>query len=207
MFKRDELRDFYKKFYDENDNAHKIDHADEVVDAALHIVRELQLPLNKNIVMLTAYLHDIYRGVSKKGHHIMAFKYVMEEKHDPFLQYYHSSIRYTIAKACLEHRGSFKGEFSSLLSEVISAADRGKFTVESAIKRSYKYHMSSAHASGGDPIENVYNHVKNKYGTKGYARFPSLYSKVYDLDTARKHIDELTINDVREVIEREAWDV
>ena len=182
---RDEVREFYKPFYDDGDEAHKIDHADSVCDLAL----KLNEDYDEKLIILAAYIHDIFNATDRKNHHKLAYEYVLKAE-DKFLQSLSDEELKLVAYAVLEHRGSFKGEFYSLFSEIISGADRGLSNLEEIIIRSCKY-------NNGDAKE-VLDHIKDKYATGGYGIYPPLIQKRFAKELAefKKQCDELTLEDV-----------
>ncbi len=185
---RDSVREFYKPFYDNGDEAHKIDHADSVCDLAL----ELNEVYNEKLIILSAYIHDIFNAKDRKNHHKLAFKYVIGAE-DKFLKELSNQELELVAHAVLQHRGSFKGEFFSLLSEIISGADRGLNNLEEVIIRSCKY-------NNGDAKE-VLDHIKDKYATGGYGNYPPLIQKRFatELKEFKKECDMLTLEEVLKV--------
>ena len=100
-----------------------------------------------------------------------------------------------VAFAVLQHRASFKGEFYSPLSEVISSADRGLPDLERVVKRSMKFNRGNA--------QSVYEHIKRKYGKSGYAKYPDVYQKLFKEELAefRCLADELTVERILEICE------
>ncbi len=182
---RDEVREFYKPFYDDGDEAHKIDHADSVCDLAL----KLNEVYDEKLVILASYIHDIFNAVDRKNHHKLAYEYVLRAE-DRFLKELNKQELELVAYAVLQHRGSFKGEFFSLLSEIISGADRGISNLKEIIIRSCKYNRGNA--------KEVLEHIKNKYATGGYGNYPPLIQKKFakELKEFKKQCDELTLQDV-----------
>jgi len=136
---RNKVREFYKPFYDAGDEAHKIDHADIVCDLAL----KLNEIYYEKLVILSAYIYDIFNATDRKNHHKLAFVYIIDAK-DRFLQKLSQDELKLIAHSLLEHIGSFKGKFYSLLSEIICGADRGFADLEEIIIRSCKFNIGDA---------------------------------------------------------------
>ena len=182
---RNTIREFFKGFYDKNDVAHQIDHADKVCDLAIEINESLEHPYKNQVVMIAAYAHDMYSTVEfRKIHHELAAHYV-RCSNDEIIGLLSPIDRIKVADAVAQHRGSYTGELSSKLSEVISAADRGIPDLEEMIERSLKYNNGN--------LEKVHEHMKDKFGSKGYAKYPELYEEYFGevLNTMRKQIDSL----------------
>jgi hypothetical protein len=185
---RDKVREHYKSYYENSDEAHLIDHADDVCDLALKINKDI----DEKLIILASYIHDMFNRHNREKHHILAYKYVLKTD-DIFLKKLSQEELSMVAYAVLEHRGSFKGEFYSPLSEIISSADRGKPDLEFIIKRSMKFNKQN--------VKNVYKHIKTKYGTQGYAKYPDLYKKIFqnELKEFKRLVDELTVEKILEI--------
>ena len=193
---RSEVRGYYnKKFYVNNDAAHMIDHADEVVDGLLELNKEYKYP--EKIAILTGYIHDIFTGSNRENHHILASHYVLGRK-DKYLKKLGKNDLQLIADAVLQHRASYKGEFTSTLSEMISVADKGKPIFIEVVKRSLKYHKESPNR-----VLEVYEHLKDKFGTYGYSKYADMYLKLYgdELKVFNKEVDDLTLRKLENIVE------
>ncbi len=196
------VREYYKKYYDLNDEAHRIDHADQVCINALEIMERLDIFVNKQVIVLAAYIHDIKCNVNRKTHNILASKYVMDEwDQDMLLSEMSENQRMTISIAVLQHRSSYKGERTSIVSNIIATADMGPVDLTETIMRSYKY--NSEVPDKEVRIINVYNHLKEKFGTSGYRKYDKFYLDAYgDIVTEfNKEIDSITIDEVRDIVD------
>ena len=113
-----ELDTFYKK-----DSSHGWSHVEDVAKNALEINRKMILNLNEEHLVLVALFHDIYSDIDRKNHHTLAADWFIKFmiKQDK----YSTSDILEMSLAIKEHRASYNGEYSSLLSEVLAAADRG----------------------------------------------------------------------------------
>ena len=182
---RDAVRSFYAPYYKDGDLAHQIDHADSVCDLALEINKEC----NPKLVILAAYIHDIFNATDRKNHNKLAYNYVLEAK-DKFLKELNKEELLLVAHAVLEHRASFKGEFYSKLSEIISSADRGKPDIKEIVIRSMKFNNGNA--------KDVYNHLQEKYSSNGYANYPKSYKNIFnkELKELQRAVDYITVEDI-----------
>lgn len=197
---RDEIRAFVAPFYAKNDAAHHIDHADMVCDLGLELNQFMGLTRPKDkqeetLILLAAYFHDIY-AIHREEHHVLAFNFVDTSKDGP-LGLVSPSDKYKVARACLEHRASFKGLFFSPLSELISSADRGKPDLDHIKQRSRLFYLSR-HAKGTPEDEalaqeHVKTHLKRKYSKHGYANRPEIYQAYFktELLAMQKEIEQL----------------
>lgn len=177
MYRKD-IRDFVLPFYAKNDEAHHIDHADAVCDLALKLNEYAGMPENVELVMLASYLHDIY-ALERKKHNELSFRFVTESDAMEISRL-SPSDRKKVAMACLEHRSSYRGEFYSPLSEIISSADRGYPDYEKIFERSKSYAYSKEGCSTeAEAVEHAEKHMVEKYGAEGYAYYPELYRKYF----------------------------
>jgi len=186
-FRRD-VREYYKPYYENSDEAHLIDHADAVCDLGLKINREC----DEKLVILAAYMHDMFNRENRPIHNELGYAYVLKAE-DKFLKELSTEELKQVAHAVLEHRASFKGEYYSSLSEVISSADRGVPDLDFIVIRSMKFNKGNA--------EDVYKHISSKYGTKGYAKYPKVYQELFreELEAFKKLADQLTVEKILEI--------
>ena len=162
---QEEVRKFYKHYYEENDDAHTIVHADNVCNLALNLNNNIDIKL----IILASYIHDIFNE-NRKIHHELAYKYVLSTQ-DKFLKKLSSKELKLVAHAVLEHRASFKGEFYSILSEIISSADRGIPSLKNITIRSMQFNKAKA--------DKASKHIIEKYGVNGYAKYPEIYKHYF----------------------------
>ena len=185
---RDEVRNYYKPYYKNGDEAHLIGHADDVCDLAL----KLNKICDEKLVILASYIHDMFNSQERSIHDKLAYEYVLQSD-DTFLEELSEEENLQVAHAVLEHRASFKGEFYSTLSEIISSADRGLPDLDFIVVRSMKFNQENAHG--------VYEHISSKYGANGYAKYPATYRKIFKEELAefRDLADELTVEKICEI--------
>lgn len=188
-FRRD-VREYYKGYYENGDEAHLIDHADGVCDLALKINNDL----DEKLIILASYLHDMFNATNRPTHNELAYEYVLKAE-DKFLSKLSKDEVLMVAHAVLEHRASFKGVFYSGLSEIISSADRGLPDLDFIVIRSMKFNNANE--------EDVYAHIKDKYGSNGYAKYPDVYREIFkeELEAFKKLADELTVERIMEIWE------
>lgn len=183
-----EIRSYYERYYRDGDEAHLIDHADSVCDLALKINKDL----DEKLIILASYLHDMYNASNRKIHNELAYEYVLKAE-DKFLKTLNEKALKEVAHAVLEHRASFKGKFYSKLSALISSADRGEPNLEEVVIRSMKFNNGNA--------QDVYEHIKDKYGSKGYAKYPAVYIEIFkdELEAFQRRADSITVDEVLEM--------
>jgi len=182
---KQKVREFYNPFYANGDKAHLIDHADDVCELAL----EINSVYSEKLVILASYIHDIFNATDRKKHNILAYEYV-KSRSDEFLKELNNKELELVAHAVLEHRASFKGEFFSKLSAIISSADRGRPDVAQTVIRSMRYNNANA--------QDVYEHMLDKYSTKGYAKYPDVYKEIFaqELEEFKKEVDAISIKKI-----------
>jgi len=190
---RDMIEKDFRFWYSTNDLAHRKNHFVDVENTALEINRRLDLGVDPFLIMLVAWFHDLFAW-SRQDHHEKSCLWVLESGY-PLLNTLSKSERSMVALACLEHRSTYSGKYSSVLSELMSAADRGNpnSSVELALERSINYQIT---ARGVNPViarQDAIKHLKDKMGTNGYARYNGLYLLAFkeEIDKFRRAIDAL----------------
>ncbi len=175
----------YAQAYLLNDPAHREDHFREVLHNCLSLHRRVHGEdssiSQQKMYVAAAYLHDLFAW-SRVNHHILSHEYVVSGDCE-LLAIFTPEERHLVAKACLEHRASFKGKFSSRFSEAFNAADLGPPNLLHGLKRAYKYARSTA--PGRTPEEAVQvavDHLIDKYGRNGYARRSDVYVTMYSAE-------------------------
>lgn len=193
----DELRvkliNAFGSAYQLNDAAHREDHFEEVFETGIDINKRLNLGFSKNLIMMAAYLHDLFAW-SRENHHVLSAEFVDGTCH-PMITVLTKEDRKLLSTACFCHRASYKGEFPNSFAELINAADRGApSSVEAMLERAMLYRISRNYLGSNDDLKkDSVTHLKEKYGTKGYARYSPMYLKCYgsELRALQKEIDEL----------------
>ena len=192
-----ELKPILERFYCSS-VGHGIKHITDVMYRALRYNEILKLNLDKKEIILASLLHDMYSGSSRKTHHILGHDYVMHSLHEVF----DGIDKERVAKAILEHRASYTGEYSSLLSELISSADRGEPNLNDIVNRCYISTKEFHPEYNVDEINNgVKKHLSEKFTRNGYAKYPDIYIKINKkkLDVFYDEVDEF-LNGERLVI-------
>ena len=78
---KQQVRSYYEPYYREGDEAHLIDHADQVCTLALKINKDL----DEKLIILASYIHDMYNAINRKIHNELAYEYVLKIQ-DKFLK-------------------------------------------------------------------------------------------------------------------------
>jgi len=144
FFKNPVLKEVYDKvsklaelYYEGNDAEHGINHVNEVLYKALDMNRKQSLGVDETHIIKAAMFHDICATSHRKDHEIKGGEVYLTKI---ALEYFITESRFeseTIANAIVQHRGSYKGEFTSTLAELINAADRDSPILSDCISRVY----------------------------------------------------------------------
>ena len=186
----------FEGHYALNDTAHRVDHFEEVFETGCFINAKLGLGYGHDVILAAAYLHDLFAW-SRKNHHELSYEFVKGSCH-PWLARFTPGERWMIALACRHHRASFKGRFRGKFDELINSADRGMpKPVKAAVDRAIKYRESRGFEGSREVlVRDAVNHIKEKYGSSGYARYPEMY-RVCFADALKSQQDEIDHMDYR----------
>lgn len=184
------IKQFYD-FYRYTDSAHRIDHIRSVMSNVIRICYQQNWQEHLKLALIAAAVHDIYSTKEHRNeHHIKAFNWVLDNKVVLARKYKLSFDEcYTVAYAAMEHRGSFKGNYNSIVSEIVAAADRGipsKDDVVNYLSRSYLYARDSQGKSISDSKFHAVNHIQEKFGRNAYAKVPDWYGEVFATQLAER---------------------
>lgn len=194
---RQEIIANFSHHWELNDKGHQRDHFEEVFQTAKHINDVLGLGYPQIDMLFAAYFHDFFAW-TRVNHHTLAWDYFRTADHPVILKYYGGlpqRIRDTVADACREHRASFKGEFCHRFAELINSADRGfPGHVQRLLQRTYNHRLTTyPDVSREERLKLCVEHMKEKAGSNGYARYPDLYTRVFskELKAQMEEIDNL----------------
>lgn len=196
---RIEFENTFAAQYVLNDRAHRVEHFREVLDTGLVIAERVGFNLNEGeqlALVAAAYLHDLFAW-SRPNHHLLSKEFVMGSEH-PMLQRLTDidiNLPALVANACDEHRASYKGVFSSKFSELVNSSDRGLPTNPKVLlERAIQYRTAYSSSESRDVIiAESKKHIFDKFGTKGYARYPDMYRDAFgtELDIQQRYVDYL----------------
>lgn len=190
-------------YYELNDSeSHGYQHLDNVYELAMDMKAKLNIDIPNNIIGIAAYTHDMFSSINRKLHHELAYKYVLDTS-VYFLNDLHTNDRYLIACAVREHRASYEGTYTSILSELLSAADRGKPDIKSNVIRSYKYSAeTNPDANEFTLFSLVRKHMIEKFSTNGYARYNDLYNRYFEVELKemKEFFDNISVKDIENII-------
>lgn len=155
------------KEYSKNEEAHGLNHIKYVIKRSLDLSKDKDIDIN--MVYTIAAYHDIGHHIDAKNHEVVSAKIMMEDK--KLKEFFNEEELKIIKEAVEDHRASLKREPRSIYGKIVSSADR-ETDVKETLKRAYLYtkkHYSDM--TNKQVIENVYEHLKDKYGEEGYANF------------------------------------
>lgn len=184
---RQEIINDFADHWELNDKGHRRDHFEAVFQTAKHINTALDLQHNEVSLLFAAYFHDFFAW-TRINHHELAYQYFISADHPLITKYFGhalsdnvSSDRFNVANACRQHRASFKGEFVNQFAELINSADRCfPGDVQALLKRTYDHRLTThPDISEDERMALCIGHMKDKAGSKGYARYPDLYIRVF----------------------------
>lgn len=179
----------FTPFWALNDPAHRIEHFENVFQCAVQINDALGFRYDLRMLLLAAYFHDLFTW-QRNNHHQMSHKWVRTTDH-PFFAWLSDKERWEVAQGCLQHRASFKGEFSCQFAELINAADRElPTTAIDVLQRSIEYTAAKHKVWDYETVRTAsIAHVKEKYGHGGYARYPGMYEQTFGVELHKQRND------------------
>lgn len=195
----DEILDLRNKIIEEfsphwelNDKAHRIEHFLAVERCGNYINDTLRLGFDPKLILLVAFFHDLFAW-SRHNHHLMSGDWVLQTDHEIF-ESLTSEERALVSAGCREHRASNKEPFTHAFAQLMSSADRGfpDPTLKGMVQRAIEYRLYRG-ANTEEARKGAVRHVKEKYGSRGYAVYPSFYEAVFkaELKQQRDLVDLL----------------
>lgn len=177
------------KKYNKFDGAHDEQHALMVIKNSVYLANRMMkdenMELDMNMVKTIATMHDLGLAYDRETHHTKSGEIVRKDRN--LRKYFTEEQIEMIAKAVEEHRASYKGEYTSMYSKIVSDADRMD-DINTMISRSYKWNKKHHPDLNDEELYKVIiGHLQDKYGEKGYARFNTKYAEEV-LDKTRKII-------------------
>lgn len=191
---RREITEAFSAHWLLNDPAHRAEHFNEVYQTGKLLAERTGIEVDLKLILFTAYFHDLFAW-SRQNHHELSYEFVLNTDHPVITQNLTTEERGLVAWACRQHRASFKGDFNSLFAQLMNAADRGMpGTVKKTLGWAIQYRKAHNPKETIEQItEASIQHVKEKFGSQGYARYPDIYQLVFnwELTELRKAIDQI----------------
>ena len=166
--------------YDKNEEGHGIGHIKTVIERSLKFAKDYDVDIN--MVYTIAAYHDLGHHIDRKRHEIISAQIFMKDEN--MEKWFSNEQRKIIKEAIEDHRASSNHEPRTIYGKIVSTADRTIVKIDNNIKRAYSYIKKNfQEITEEEQIQKVYEHLKNKYGEKGYAK---VYLEDKEFDEAMK---------------------
>lgn len=179
-----ELVDYIEKeifpLYNKNEEGHGLKHIETVIERSLKFAKDYDV--NINMVYTIAAYHDLGHHIDRKRHEIISAQIFIEDEN--MKKWFSDEQRKIIKDAIEDHRASSNHEPRTIYGKIVSTADRTIVKIDNNIKRAYSYIKKNfQEITEEEQIQKVYEHLKDKYGEKGYAK---VYLEDKEFDEAMK---------------------
>ena len=152
--------------YDHFDTAHQRNHADEVIERSMALVKHYDL--DENMVYAIAAYHDTGLCEGRDTHHLVSGRIIREDK--KLRDWFTEDQIETMAQAAEDHRASSGHEPRSIYGKIVAEADR-LITPEIVIRRTILFgldHHPELDKEG--QYQRFRQHLLEKYSDTGYLR-------------------------------------
>lgn len=188
---RNIIRRDFAAMYEVNDAAHRLPHFSAVEECGNRINETLGLGYSPKLIMLVAHWHDLFAW-SRNNHHDLSATWVRTSDY-AILEELDPVERELVAIGCQEHRASRTDPFTHGFGELMNAADRElPGDVGAMLERAIQFRMARG-CTRDEALKPAVEHLKDKFGPGGYARYPKLYQFVFwtELEAQREEIKNL----------------
>ncbi len=165
-----ELREYIEREilprYDHFDTAHRRDHVDMVISAALHLAEHYDVDLD--MVYTVAAYHDTGLVEGREHHHSTSRRIILSDSE--LRRWFTPEQIATIADAAEDHRASSKHEPRSIYGRIVAEADR-VIDPDTIIRRTIQFTLT--HHPELDKEEGylrMVEHLHEKYDHGGYLK-------------------------------------
>jgi uncharacterized protein len=148
------------------DKAHKIDHAEAVIEQSLYLAQFYQV--NIDMVYAIAAYHDTGLSKNRKTHHLESGVII---RNDSRLKEWFSPEQIEImAQAAEDHRASSEHAPRSIYGKIVAEADR-LIDSDTIIYRTIQFGFAHyPELTKMAHIQRAYEHLQEKYGEGGYLK-------------------------------------
>lgn len=184
--------------------SHGSKHIDDVMNLGVMLLQDnierFETEKEVKTLFMSIILHDCTRNIDKKNHEESAEEFInilmdYSKVFSLIIMYNNIDVNQMIL-AIREHRASYKGEFSSPISELLSSSDRGNpESLDDRITRSFNY--AKEHGKNDyDAWTHAIDHMKEKFGRNGYQKLPKMYIDFFKdkIEKLWDDIDKLDYN-------------
>jgi len=190
---------YYKDEIELNDAAHDLNHVVNVYIKMLDIDKVLNLGINKKMILLAAFLHDLKCHVDRKKHCILSAYYVIDCYYnvgckDPFIKYLTEEKVIILADSIIKHRASGNEIPEKGLAGVLYASDKDAPILKDIILRSYEYDNN---------CERVLAHMQEKFSSEGYLKYNKYYKEYYgnsSINSLHDEVNDLTVEKIKDIV-------
>lgn len=152
--------------YSKNDLGHNLSHIKYVIDRSLKFASTFT-DINLDMVYTIASYHDIGHFIDAKNHERVSADILFNDKN--LNKFFNANEIKIMMEAIEDHRASLEYEPRSIYGKIVSSADRNT-NINSVLKRTYEYRIKNFKCANLDEVINEsFNHIKEKFGKKGYA--------------------------------------
>lgn len=160
-----------------NDGAHRLTHFAAVETCGNEINDRLGLGYHRGLIMMVSMFHDMFAW-SRVNHHHMSAEWVTTTDYH-LIAKLTTEERLLVAAGCREHRASNTDPFTCAFTELMNAADREMpGNVEVMVERAVLYRVARG-MSREEALGPAIEHIKEKFGEGGYARYPDMYMEAF----------------------------
>lgn len=149
-----------------NDPAHNVDHVYSVCEYSVELTQRIPHE-DRVIILLGCLMHDLGCRYDRSSHHLISYGLVFKFL-DKYPNLLNDEDRMHVAKSCLEHRASWSGNRSSIYSDHVAVADRGRLDLNEFIHRCKVYRQSKGVIDKEALLNEIFEHIREKCGTDGY---------------------------------------
>lgn len=184
---RNYIEDNIFPLYSLNDEGHRLDHIFYVLNRSFKFAKQVQEPINANMLYTIATYHDCGHHIDAKNHEKISAEILEMDKG---LREFFTPDQILIMKEAVEdHRASSKIEPRSIYGKIVSSADR-IISLDIAIQRTYTYRLvNRPNYSLEEIIAESKEYLTKKHGENGYGN-KRMY---FEDEDYQKVIKELTL--------------
>jgi len=195
----DNVLSHYKDEIELNDLAHDLNHVINVYLKMVDIDKVLDLGVDKKMILLAAFLHDLKCHVDRKKHCLLSANYVTDcwytnDCKDPFIKQLTEEEAIVLSDAIIKHRASGNEIPEEGLAGLLYASDKDAPILKDIVLRSYRYDNN---------CERVLNHMQEKFSSEGYLKYNNYYKRYYGstaINEIHNEINDLTIEKIRDIV-------